>query len=239
MTVVARVSRTGDVWATFPICFKPSRINRQINNVIGCTWKGQDQDQEQTYPMGKERDAGLQKNITERHSNWYWRVMRRYEEHVPRNALTIDIPGKLKRVWSKARWRDTCQRALKILCWERARRRSGRCGEGRSSAIPAILHDVESRGREEEEDRLYLKSAMLPTRWHSMIVACVYCMRVLSFIVGKRPLPTIRSISSNTFCWTSLCRTISRKLHFRVVVTVSLPEMNKSCIVRRRWLSVV
>ena len=33
----------------------------------------------------------------------------------------------------------------KVLGWERARRRTGRCGEGRSSVIPATLHDGKSQ----------------------------------------------------------------------------------------------
>ena len=81
------------------------------------------------------------KNITERRLNWYRHVTRRDGEHILMKVLRADIPGKRKRGPPKTRWKDACQRDLN----SRLRRtRTGRCGEERSSVIPATLQDGKS-----------------------------------------------------------------------------------------------
>ena len=72
-------------------------------------------------------------------------VMRRDDEHIPRKVLRADIPGKRKRGRPKTRWQDACQRDLKSTGLRAGARRTGRCGEGRSSVIPATLHDGKSQ----------------------------------------------------------------------------------------------
>ena len=94
---------------------------------------------------GTTRVAQASKKITERRLIWYGHVMRRDGEHILRKVLRADIPGKRKRGRPKTRWKDACQRDLKSTgLRERARRRTGRCGEERSSVIPATLHDGKS-----------------------------------------------------------------------------------------------
>ena len=94
---------------------------------------------------GTTRVAQASKKITERRLNWYGHVMRRDGEHILRKVLRADIPGKRKRGRPKTRWKDACQRDLKSTGLRAGEERTGRCGEERSSVIPATLHDGRSQ----------------------------------------------------------------------------------------------
>ena len=78
------------------------------------------------------RVAQASKKTTERRLNWCRHMMRRDEEQILRKVLRMDIPGKRKRTTEKKMERHVPTRLVKYWA-ERARRRTGRCGEGRSS----------------------------------------------------------------------------------------------------------
>ena len=59
-------------------------------------------------------------------------VMRRDDEHVLRKVLRTDVLGKRKRGRPKGRWMRSNE-TWRVLDRERARRRTGRCGVGRSA----------------------------------------------------------------------------------------------------------
>ena len=108
---------------------------RMLRWICGVTRKDKSRNE---HIRGTTRVAQASKKITERRFNWYGHVMRRDGEHILRKVLRADIPGKRKRGRPKTRWKDACQRDLKR---SGLRRRTGRCGEERSSVIPATLHD--------------------------------------------------------------------------------------------------
>ena len=94
--------------------------------------------------------AQASKKITEGRLIWYGHVMRD-GEHILRKVLRADTPGKRKRGRPKTRWKDAhANEICKVLDWERARRRTGRCGEERSSVIPATLRDGKSQRKRRE-----------------------------------------------------------------------------------------
>ena len=53
-------------------------------------------------------------------------VMRREEEHIPRNVSRTDIPGKRTRGRLKTRWKDACQRDMTSIIGLRAGEETGR-----------------------------------------------------------------------------------------------------------------
>ena len=103
------------------------------------------------HVRGTTRVTQASKKITERRLIWYGHVMRRDGEHILRKVLRADTPGKRKRGQLKTRWKDACQRDLQSTGLEWAGRRTGRCGEERSSVIPATLHDGKARGKGKKE----------------------------------------------------------------------------------------
>ena len=48
------------------------------------------------HTRGTSRVAQASTNITDRLSKWYGHVMRRDDEHIPRNVLRVDITGRRK-----------------------------------------------------------------------------------------------------------------------------------------------
>ena len=106
----------------------------------------QRQVQKRTHPRNNDSGAGLQKD----HGDDWTSTSMRWGEM--KNAYW----GKCwQRIYhGKGRdedWKqdgNTCDKeTCKILCWEPTRRRTGRCGEGRSSVTPATLHDGKSQGK--------------------------------------------------------------------------------------------
>ena len=134
-----------DTWATTKRQEKRIEMTemRMLRWMCGVTCKDKIRNE---HIRGTTRVAQASKKITERRLNWYRNVMRRDGEHILRKVLRADTPGKRKRGQPKTRWKDACQRDLKSTGQrERARRRTGRCGEERSSVIPATLHDGKSQ----------------------------------------------------------------------------------------------
>ena len=79
---------------------------------------------------------------------WYVNVTRRHKERILRRVLSTDLAGKRKRWRPETRWKDACQLYLKSTALRLARKRTGRCGEGRSAVIlPATCMIGKARGK--------------------------------------------------------------------------------------------
>ena len=70
--------------------------------------------------------------------------MRTDEEHILRKVLGMDAPGKKEERMTENKMERRMPTRLEKYCAESGR---GRCGEGRSSVIPATLHDGKSQGK--------------------------------------------------------------------------------------------
>ena len=89
------------------------------------------------------------KKITERLLNWYGHVLGRDKGHILRKVSGTNIPGE----WGgddRSRMGKRPIDTSKELDWGRARRRTQRCGERRSSVIPATFQDGRIQWTEEE-----------------------------------------------------------------------------------------
>ena len=120
---------------------------------------------------GTTRVAQASKKITERRLIWYGHVMRKDGEHIYWGKCWGQIyQGKGREDNRKQDGKTHANEICKVLDWERARRRTGRCGEERSSVIPATLHDGKSQRKRRRRRRKWKKkhdrkqtNALLPS----------------------------------------------------------------------------
>ena len=147
-TVIRQAMLYGaETWATMKRQEKRIEVTemRMLRWMCGVTRKDKIRNE---HIRGTTRVAQASKQITERRLNWYGHLMRRDGEHILRKVFKADIPLREK---EERTTENNMERRVSTgfeKYWTesgRARRRTGRCGEERSSVIPATLHDGKSQ----------------------------------------------------------------------------------------------
>ena len=103
----------------------------------------QRQDQERTHPRNNENDAGFQKDHRETIE-----LVRECDEERRRTHTEESVEGGYIREKELRTTENKIERRMPTRLEKyRAESGTGRCGEGRSAAIPATLHGGESQGK--------------------------------------------------------------------------------------------